>query len=291
MSRKLREAPLTDTSSPLRALFGSKRRTRRVWFGAALGALLAALFTAGACASQRASTEPCQAWTGTCKLRNVGKLAEYSSPVPFVIYEALYEPVGAPASVQDARVRFEGRAIYEGAIREHIASHPEVACQQTLDAECFPGATTASAPAFTPPAEPAVAEATGCKALEDQGVNADPTLNQKGAESLPEQIDFEVNSTQILPESQAALEGAAARLMADPSLVCVAIVSQSAPGEAAGLAEQRTWAIRRLLVERGVPGERLQTYALQPAFSGPAAEPMAGMPVERKVRFKVLLKK
>jgi outer membrane protein OmpA-like peptidoglycan-associated protein len=220
----------------------------------------------------------------------MGKVAEYSSPVPFVVYEGLYEPVGAPASVHEARVRLEARSIHEGALQAHLSRYTEVACQQTMDAECFPGATSASVPAFTPPEEEAETGPVGCAALERQDINSDPAATQKGAEALPEQIDFQPNTTEIVPDSRAELEGIAARIMGDPSLECVAVVSQSAPGEPAGLAEQRTWAIRRLLVERGVPTERLQTIALQPAFSGPAADP-SGMPVERKVRFKILLKK
>jgi outer membrane protein OmpA-like peptidoglycan-associated protein len=247
---------------------------------------------AGGCASQHSSTQPCKTpWTGTCRLKSVNKIAERESPVPYVVYEGLYEPVNGPGDVMVAHVNVEGRAMYENAIAQHLQKSPEVPCEQTVDAECFPGNTVAHVPQFVPPAEEVATGPVGCKALEEQNINASPQANQKGAESLPEQLDFEPGTTEIAPASRAALEGVAARLMGDASLQCVAIVSQSAPGEAAGLAEQRTWAIRRLLVERGVPGERLQTYALQPAFSGPGAEPMTGMTVERKVRFKVLIKK
>ncbi len=272
-----------------KTLAKSSLRGRHV-AGAALGLSVAVLLS-GACASQQSSTRPCEAWSGTCKLSRVGKVAEYSSPVPFVVYEGLYEPVGAPATVPEARVRLEARAIHESALQAHFTRNAEVACQQTMDAECFPGDTSAAVPAFTPPEEKAETGPVGCARLEREDLNADPAATRKGAEALPEQLDFEANSTEILSTSRADLEGVAARIMGDPSLECVAIVSQSAPGEPAGLAEQRTWAIRRLLLERGVATERLQTIALQPAFSGPAAEPMAGASVERKVRFKILLKK
>jgi outer membrane protein OmpA-like peptidoglycan-associated protein len=279
-----------DESSANEDLGAAKRSSRVKRAGAATLGAAAALLLSGACASTHSSTQPCQAWSGTCKLSRVGKVAEHAAPVPFVVYEGLYEPVGAPASVHEARVRLEARAIHEGALQAHFSRYAEVACQQTVDAECFPGATSAAIPAFTPPEEKTDTGPVGCARLEREDLNVDPAASRKGAEALPEQIDFQPNTTEVSPESRADLEGVAARLLGDPSLECVAIVSQSAPGEPAGLAEQRTWAIRRQLIERGVPTERLQTIALQPAFSGPAADP-GGMPVERKVRFKVLLRK
>lgn len=258
---------------------------------ALLLALGLGLSLSGACASQRSSTAPCTGWSGTCRLKSVSKIAERESPVPYVVYEGMYEPVNGPGDVMMARANVEARAIYESAVQAHFQANPEVPCQQSFDAECFPGNTVAHVPEFVPPAEQVASGPSGCKILEDQSVGNEAAQTQKGAESLPEEIDFEPGSTQMTASSQASLEAAVARLKSDASLQCVAITSQGAPGEAAGLAEQRTWAIRRLLIDRGVDGERLQTVALQPAFSGPGAEPMSGMPVERKVRFKVLVRK
>src|SRR6478735_759732 len=117
-------------------------QTRKLVILLGLGLLLP-----GACASQQSGATPCKGWSGTCRLKSVSKVAERESPVPYVVYEGLYEPVNGPGDVVVARANLDARAIYESALQQHFQANAEVPCEQSVDAECFPGATVAHVPA------------------------------------------------------------------------------------------------------------------------------------------------
>lgn len=266
-------------------------------------ALLLALLPAIGCntGSGPSSASTCQTpWAGTCQLRSVTKVAERELPVSHVLVEALYEPLDAPASVPPARVQTEARPQHEISLRTHFESHPTVSCEQTVDAQCFPGQLLVHLPEYVPTEEAPEPLVRGCSALLSDSQPAAEDVSASNSQESPnasvdagvlaERLYFGEDSTEIDSSSRPALEAVAAQLLAEPSIECVAVVGQGTFGERAGIGELRASAVRRLLIERGVEASRLHPVALSTSVQA-AGRPEEQPTTDRRVQFRVLLRR
>src|SRR5262245_13353111 len=81
---------------------------------------------------------------------------------------------------------------------------------------------------------------------------------------IPEQIAFAPGSAELGGDARELVEVIADTLNANPAIGRVAVVGGAAAGEvdALALSRRRAEAVRRVLVERGVPAERLESHGV-----------------------------
>jgi outer membrane protein OmpA-like peptidoglycan-associated protein len=270
----------------------------RVSGGLALFGALVAVVGAG-CASQTPARADCatRAWAGSCKLRALTKVEDRELPIPYVVYEAIYTPQPnaehtnyTPAEV---RLRFGAPAQFEFALQDHLKAQPLVECQSPVaQGSCVPEGIVANVVPFDPDrAVVAVPpHATGCAAIEAASEQDRVNQSRNTGVVISERFVFGADSSALAPEATTTANAVAKRMLADPSLECVGLVGQIAPGEANQLAEARAHAIKELLVSMGVNRSRLLTISVTANVFGPGAKPLSDEPDIRRVSLSVLLK-
>lgn len=265
-----------------------------------MGALGLYLTLGAGCAGESRARSSCaqSSWSGSCKLRDLRKVEDRELPIPYVVYEAIYAPESnaqypsnTPAEV---RMRFGAPARLEFALIDHLKTQATVACQsQVAQGSCISDAVVASVVPFDPdrvaPAPPV--RASGCAAIEasSEQDRLSQSRNSAGA-SIAERFVFGVDSSSLSPDATATASVVAKELTADPTLECIGLVGQIAPGESPSLAEARARAIKALLVSLGVERGRLLTIAATANVFGPVARPLDSDSTNRKVSLTVLLR-
>jgi outer membrane protein OmpA-like peptidoglycan-associated protein len=266
---------------------------RAITFGAL------ALGSSSGCAGQTAARADCapSAWSGSCTLRSLTKVEDRDLPIPYVVYEAIYTPQGnaqhpefTPAEV---RMKFGAPGQYEFALQDHLKAQSTVTCQSpVVQGSCVPEGVVANVVPFDPDHAVVAAppHATGCAAIEaaSEQDRLDKSRNQDIV--IPERFAFEVDSAALSADATTTATAVAQHLQADPSLECIGLVGQVAPGESTSLAEARARAIKDLLVSLGVDRGRLLTISVTASVFGPGSKPQSGEPNNRRVSLSVLLK-
>ena len=282
--------------SVCRVLTRSAVRARGTW---SLGfvAALAVAASAGCAASTR---KPCpsEAWVGKCTLRSLTKVEEHELPLPWIVYEAIYEPQANAEYPHfmptEARPRFGTQARNEFALVGHVKQQAAVTCHaEPIPDSCLPGQLVVDvAPFDAGRAEAAAAptRVTGCAAI-DAPSEQDRLAKSRGeATVISERFSFGEGSTALSPEATSDATAIAKRMAEDASLECVGLVGQASPGESPSLAEGRARAVKRLLVSLGVDSTRLQTIGATSNVYGAASASQVPSAELRRVSVSVLLK-
>jgi outer membrane protein OmpA-like peptidoglycan-associated protein len=270
----------------------------RALSAAAIFGALAATVIAG-CAGGNAARADCatSAWSGSCKLRSLTKVEDRDLPIPYVVYEAIYTPQASAQYPQytpaEVRLRFGAPGQYEFALQDHLQAQSTVACQSPVaQGSCVPEGIVANVVPFD--ADHAVVapppHATGCAAIEAASEQDRLSQSRNATEVIPERFVFDTDSSALAPEATSTASAVAKRMQADPTLECVGLVGQIAPGESASLAEARAHGVKELLVSMGVDRGRLLTIAVTANVYGPGAKPQTDEPNTRRVSLSVLLK-
>lgn len=266
--------------------------------GLALMGALALLASAG-CAGQTAARADCatRAWSGSCRLRALTKVEDRELPMPYVVYEAIYTPQASAQYPQytpsEVRLRFGAPGKFEFALQDHLKAQSTVSCQSPLaQGSCVPEGIVANVVPFD--AEHAAVapapHATGCAAIEAASEQDRVNQSRNATVVMPERFAFDVDSSALSPQASTTASAVAKQLEADPTLECVGLVGQIAPGESASLAEARAHAVKELLVSLGVARGRLLTIAVTANVFGPGAKLQDTEPNQRRVSLSVLLK-
>lgn len=266
--------------------------------GLALFGALVAVVSAG-CASQTRARADCatRAWSGSCKLRALTKVEDRELPIPYVVYEAIYTPQPNPEHATytpaEARLRFGAPGQYEFALQDHLKAQALVACESPVaQGSCVPEGIVANVVPFD--ADHAVIaappHATGCAAIEAASEQDRVNQERNTGVVISERFVFGADSSALAPEATTTASAVAKRMLADPSLECVGLVGQIAPGESNQLAEARAHAVKELLVSMGVDRARLLTISVTANVFGPGARPLSNEPDIRRVSLSVLLK-
>jgi outer membrane protein OmpA-like peptidoglycan-associated protein len=266
--------------------------------GLALFGAFAAIFGTG-CASQTPARTDCatQAWSGSCKLRALTKVEDRELPIPYVVYEAIYAPQPnaehANYTPAEVRLRFGAPGQYEFALQDHLKAQALVACESPVaQGSCVPEGIVANVVPFD--ADHAVvaapAHTSGCAAIEAASEQDRVNQSRNTGVVISERFVFSADSSALAPEATTTANAVAKRMLADPSLECVGLVGQIAPGEANQLAEARAHAVKELLVSLGVDRSRLLTISVTANVFGPGAKPLSDEPDIRRVSLSVLLK-
>ena len=251
------------------------------------------------CASQAPARSDCatQAWSGSCSLRSLTKVEDRDLPIPYVVYEAIYTPQLNPQfpnyTPAEVRQRFGTPAQNEFALQDHLKAQPTVSCESPLaQGSCIPEGLTVNVTPFDPEHAPSAAppHAQGCAAIEAASEQDRVNRSRDNKVVIPERVTFDADSSALSPDATAVATGLAKRLQADPTLECVGVVGQSAPGESPSLAEARAHAVKELLISLGVERGRLLTIALNSSVYGAGAKPPEGGENPRRVSLSVLLK-
>jgi outer membrane protein OmpA-like peptidoglycan-associated protein len=257
------------------------------------------------CAGQTAARADCatSAWSGTCTLHALTKVEDRELPIPYVVYEAIYTPQASPQYPQftpaEARLRFGAPAQYEFALQDHLKAQASVTCQSPVaQGSCVPEGIVANVVPFdadhanvAPPPH-----ATGCAAIEAASEQDRLNKSRDAAVVIPERFVFDADSSALAAEATPIASAVAQRMLADPTLECVGLVGQIAPGESASLAEARAHGVKELLVSMGVERGRLLTISVTANVFGPGARPLDKAPgtrtepSTRRVTLSVLLK-
>jgi outer membrane protein OmpA-like peptidoglycan-associated protein len=133
--------------------------------------------------------------------------------------------------------------------------------------------------------------ATGCAAIEAASEQDRLDKSREAKVVIPERFLFGADSSALPPEATSTASTVAKRMLADPTLECVGLVGQIAPGESPSLAEARAHGVKELLVSMGVARGRLLTIAVTSNVFGPGAKPLDNEPNDtRRVSLSVLLK-
>jgi outer membrane protein OmpA-like peptidoglycan-associated protein len=275
------------------AFFRAPALTSLALFGA-----LALALSAG-CAGQTAARSDCatRAWSGSCTLRSLTKVEDRELPIPYVVYEAIYAPQTSTTDPEytpaEVRLRFGAPAQYEFALQDHLKAQSTVTCQSPVaQGSCVPEGLVTNVVPFD--AEHATVapppHATGCAAIE--AASEQDRLNQSRAATdvIPERFVFSADSSALPPEATSVASAVAKRMKDDPSLECVGLVGQIAPGESPSLAEARAHGVKELLISMGVERGRLLTIAVTSNVFGPGAKPLENESNTRRVSVSVLLK-
>lgn len=222
-------------------------------------------------------------------------------PRSYVTLEAAYEPQPNPSSpaLTPAEVRQEFRvpAEQEDQLRTHLSNHALLPCQATelSDETCSPGRVQIAIPAFTPTAT-AAPKPTGpqnCQLLDTQGVSRSKPLKpeQIPGLQLPGEVLFDTGSAVLGSALQAKLQEVARTLASHPEVQCVALTGHVAAGESSLLADQRSRAVQKALIQYGVDSTRIVAFGgAVPLYGEQQAERTAD-PKDQNVRFSVLLYK
>ena len=218
--------------------------------------------------------------------------------MPYVVYEAIYTPQTDPQLTQyapaEVRLRFGAPAQYEFALQDHLKAQATVTCQSPVtQGTCIPDTIVANVVPFD--AEHAVVaaapHATGCAAIEAASEQDRLHKSREAKVVIPERFAFDADSSALAPEATSTASAVAKRMLADPTLECVGLVGQIAPGESPSLAEARAHGVKELLVSMGVARGRLLTIAVTSNVFGPGAKPLDSEPNNtRRVSLSVLLK-
>jgi outer membrane protein OmpA-like peptidoglycan-associated protein len=251
------------------------------------------------CAGQTAARSDCatQAWSGTCNLRSLTKVEDRELPIPYVVYEAIYTPQAntqfpnyTPA---EARQRFGAPGQYEFALQDHLKAQASVTCQSPVaQGSCVPEGIVANVTPFNPDTAQVAAapHATGCAAIEAASEQDRLDRSRSTVVVLPERFAFANDSSALSPEATATATAIAKQMQADPSLECIGVVGQTAPGESPSMAEARAHGVKELLVSLGVDRSRLLTIAMTASVYGAGVSPEDAHEDTRRVMLKVLLK-
>jgi outer membrane protein OmpA-like peptidoglycan-associated protein len=132
--------------------------------------------------------------------------------------------------------------------------------------------------------------ATGCAAIEAASEQDRLDKSRDAKIVIPERFVFDADSSALAPESTTIASAIAKRMKDDPTLECIGLVGQIAPGESASLAEARAHGVKELLISMGVDRSRLLTIAVTANVFGPGAKPLDNEPNTRRVSLSVLLK-
>ena len=233
-----------------------------------------------------------QAWTGQCALTDIRTTRMIQRPPQtFVVVEATYEPRGGPGEFVPPPFKKEAfaGAAYERLLTEHLATYRTVQCSvfEPGNDPCAPK-MTANVPEFLPPRAEAAAGPKGCAKLERMESSAMAT----SPVALAGPFQFEPGTAEVSAESRQLAAQAAAQILADPKIECVAIKGKTAPGEDFALANERSQAVKRLLQGSGIESTRITVFeATAPTYT---AAPTSDQPVaseQRRVFLTVVLYK
>ncbi len=218
-------------------------------------------------------------------------------PIPYVVYEAIYTPQPNAQYPQytpaEVRMRFGAPGQYEFQLQDHLKAQATVTCQSPVaQGTCIPDRIVANVVPFDPDhaAQQPAPHATGCAAIEAASEQDRLSQSRNATVVIPERFVFAADSSALAPEATTTAGEVAKRMLADPSLECVGLVGQIAPGESASLAEARAHGVKELLVSMGVDRGRLLTIAETANVFGPGAKPLDNEPNTRRVSLSVLLK-
>jgi len=234
-----------------------------------------------------------------CKLHSLTKVEDRDLPIPYVVYEAVYTPQISPQfpnyTPAEVRQRFGTPAQNEFALQDHLNAQQTVSCESPVaQGNCIPEGMTVNVTPFDPEhaAKAEAPHAKGCAAIEAASEQDRVNRSRESKVVIPERINFDADSSSLAPEATTIASAVSKRLQADPTLECVAVVGQSAPGESPSLAEARAHAVKELLISLGVDRSRLLTIALTSSVYGAGAKPQEADPNQnpRRVSLSVLLK-
>lgn len=223
-----------------------------------------------------------QGWAGQCVLTDIRTTRMIQRPPQtFVVVEGTYEPRGAPGEFVPPPFKKEAfaAAAYERLLQEHLASYRTVQCAvyEPGNDPCAPR-MTANVPEFLPPRVGAAAGPQGCAKLE----RMESSAMSSSPVPLPGPFQFEAGTAEISAEARQLAEQAAAKILADPKIECVAIKGKTAPGEDFALANERAQAVKRILQGRGIDHTRLTVFeATAPTYT---AAPTEDQPVASEQR-------
>ena len=170
-------------------------------------------------------------------------------------------------------------ASQEQALRDHLEHSMPAAChlQAPPPGTCVPGKLVVSVPPFdaSRTASTAPAGPVGCQKIESSATQDTVRGDLGGTSTMPEYFEFEANSAELGANAEPLVQGIAARMKANPTLECVAVIGQVSPGEQIGLADSRARAVKDRIAAAGVDPHRMVVISLtQSVFgSGTAAKP------------------
>lgn len=257
---------------------------------------IAAALLVGSCGGPSGSTCPLKNWSGTCTLTSFVKIRDAALPVPHSVFEAIYTPDPRPDSPNytppQLRMEIKATSRYELALQEHMQRNRQIPCQQTIRDGCSYNPVVAQLPEFDPFREQAAGPTgpVGCAKIEAQGVGSEVQVGQGATESLPERFLFKKDSSDVDPSMSSLAQSVASRLSSDPSIECVGVTGQSAAGESPALGQLRAAAIKRLLLEQGVPAEKMMTISASVAVTGTGNEVPVAKPEDQRVTLTVILR-
>lgn len=212
-------------------------------------------------------------------------------PQTFVVVEGTYEPRGAPGEYVPPPFKREAFAAagYERLLTDHLASYQTVQCSvlEPGNDPCAPK-MSANVPEFLPPRADSAGGPQGCAKLErmeSSAITNSPVV-------LPGPFQFETGTAEVSAESRQIADQAAAKILADPKIECVAIKGKTAPGEDFALANERSQTVKRLLLSHGIDHTRLTVFeATAPSFTAGPTEDQPVASDQRRVFLTVVLYK
>ena len=262
-------------------------------------AVLAAAFAS--CGGPSSNQCGAEAWSGRCRLQQVATVRQVEFPVPRVVVQGLYSPVPDPARPAelppDVTKEFATRARFEADLHAHLQRYPEVDCMMRPppDGTCVPGEMVVTVPEFQPPPvtdDAAPQRGTGCQQLEDASAKDQlPEIGRDASSVFPKPFQFAPNSATLSAEGRALATRIAARLAEDPSLECVAIVGQVAPGEPLPLAAERARAVEQAIVQHGTDRRRLMAITATESVYGEGTERLMDAAELRRVILRSVLRR
>lgn len=212
-------------------------------------------------------------------------------PQSFIVVQATYEPRGNPGEFVPPPFRKESfaAAAYERQLTEHLATYRTVQCS-VLEPGSDPCAPkmTANVPDFLPPVAEAASGPQGCAKIE----HTDSASLASAPITLPGPFQFEAGTAEISSDARQIADQAAAKILADPRIECVAIKGKTAAGEDFALANERSQAVKRLLESHGIGHARLTVFeATAPTYTAAPAEDQPVASEQRRVWLTVVLYK
>jgi outer membrane protein OmpA-like peptidoglycan-associated protein len=238
---------------------------------------------------------------GECQLTSVTKVADKEFPVPHVVMEAVYRPIGNPRYPTYTPGPLAERTLVKSELElplfDYLEAHPRVPCSADVPVggSCVaPQVKIALAP-FDPQAAAARTAAapavTGCAQIEATSTQDAVRQGQAPKTVVTQRVMFPESSAQLPPEASSLAGQVAALLRAHPEVECLGIVGQIASGEPPALADERAKAVRDLLTSQGVPVTRLLIIGATAKVFGAGSRPAEADPADRRVSFSVLLEK
>ncbi len=271
---------------------------RCVWFRrSSVGFVgVAAALLVQSCGGPSGGTCPLKDWSGTCKLTSFVKVREAALPMPHSVFEAVYSPEPLAESPNytppDVRLEVKAASKYELALQEHMQRNQRIPCQQMIRDGCSYNPVVAQFPEFDPFQAQATAPTgpVGCEKIEAQGLGAQPEIGQGTTESFPERFLFQHNVSDADASMGSVAQAVAQRMSADPNIECIGVTGQSAGGESPALGQLRAAAIKRLLVQAGVPAEKMMTISASVAVATGGNEVPVAKPEDQRVTITVILR-